>query len=199
MHNRVVTFNGAKNIDEGVAFVRDTVDTTLSQQKGFRGITVSADRAGGVFGVLTVWETEADRDASEGTSAKMRDQGLEIIGGKMVVETFEETVAEIKSPPVAGSPLTVTRISMDPAKVEGNTAFFKSDVLPRIVASPGFCAVRHMINRQSGKGLVGTVWASETARATAADDAKSRRGEATERGVTFDDITFREIIFADLR
>src|SRR5579863_6570435 len=100
MHNRVVTFTGAKHIDEGVAYVRDTVDTNLSQQKGFRGITVSADRAGGVFGVLTLWETEADRDASEGTSAKMRDQGLEIIGGKMVVETFEETAVEIKSPPV---------------------------------------------------------------------------------------------------
>lgn len=199
MHNRVVTFTGAKHIDEGVAFVRGTVDTTLSQQKGFRGITVSADRAGGVFGVLTLWDTEADRDASEGTSAKMRDQGLEVIGGKMVVETFEETAVEIKSPPVAGSPLTVTRISMDPAKVDGNTAYFKSDVLPRIVASPGFCAVRHMINRKSGKGLVGTVWASEAARASSADDAKSRRGEATARGVTFDDITFREIVFADLQ
>ena len=89
---------------KGVAYVRDTVDTNLSQQKGFRGITVSADRSGGVFGVLTLWETEADRDASESASAKMREQGLEVIGGKMVVETFEETAVEITSPPVAGSP-----------------------------------------------------------------------------------------------
>lgn len=199
MHNRVVTFTEASHIDEGVAFVRDTVDTNLSQQKGFRGITVSADRAGGVFGVLTVWETEADRDASEGSSAKLRQQGLEIIGGKMSVETFEEMSTEIASPPKAGSPLTVTRISMDPSKVEENTAFFKSVVQPRIVASPGFCAVRHMMNRQTGKGLVGVVWADEAARATGAADAQTRRDEATGRGVTFDDISFREIVFAELR
>ncbi len=199
MQNRVVTFTEAKHIDEGVAFVRESVDNSLSQQKGFRGITVSADRAGGVFGVLTLWESEADRDASDGASAKMRQQGLEIIGGKMAVENFEETAVEIASPPAAGSPLTVTRFSMDPAKVDENTAYFKSDVLPRIVESPGFCAVRHMINRQSGKGLVGTVWASEAARVSGHSDAKSRHDEATARGVTFDDINFREIVLADLR
>jgi heme-degrading monooxygenase HmoA len=199
MHNRVVTITEAKNIDEGVAFVRDSVDTTLSTQKGFRGITLSADRTGGVFGVLTLWETEADRDASEGTSAKLRQQGLEVIGGKVTVEAFEEAVVEIKRPPVAGLSLYVTRVSMDPAKVDGNLTFFKSDVVPRIVASDGFCALRHMINRQSGKGLVGIVWANKAAMAAGAEDAETRRAEATARGVNFDDLSFREILFVDLR
>jgi hypothetical protein len=93
----------------------------------------------------------------------------------------------------------VTRFSMDPSKVDGNVAYFKSDVLPRIVASSGLCAVRQMINRQSGKGLVGTVWSSATAREAASAEAVSRHNEARERGVNFDDITFREIVFADLR
>lgn len=199
MHNRVVTFTAAAHIDEGAAFIRDTVDTSLSQQKGFRGITVSADRAGGVLGVLTLWETEADRDASEGVSAKLRQQGLELIGGKMTMETFEETAMAIASPPVAGSPLTVARISMDPSKVDESAEYFKSQVLPRIVALPGFCAVRHMINRQLGKGLVGTVWANEAAMASGAADATSRRDQAEARGVTFDDLSIREILFADLR
>ncbi|HEV3213554.1 MAG TPA: hypothetical protein VGZ03_09190 [Acidimicrobiales bacterium] len=195
----MVTITDAKNIDEGVAFVRDTVDTTLSTQKGFRGITLSADRAGGVFGVLTLWETAADRDSSEGTSAKLRQQGLEVIGGKVTVETFEEAFVEIKSPPVAGLSLSVTRVSMDPAKVDGNIAFFKSDVAPRIVASDGFCALRQMIDRTSGKGLVGIVWANEAAMAAGAKDAEARRSEATDRGVAFDSFSFREILFADLR
>jgi heme-degrading monooxygenase HmoA len=199
MHNRVVTITESANIDEGVAFVRDTVDTTLSQQNGFRGITVSADRAGGIFGVLTVWETETDRDASEGTSAKMRQQGLEIIGGKMTVENFEETASKMVRAPAAGSPLAVTRISMDPAKVDENTEFFKNEVLPRIAAVPGFCALRHMMNRQSGNGLVGIVWASGAAREAGAADARSRRDEAAARGVTLGDINLREILFTDLR
>jgi heme-degrading monooxygenase HmoA len=199
MYNRVVTITKAKHIDEGLAFIRDTVDTTLSSQKGFRGITVSADRAGEVFGVLTLWDTVADRDSSEGTSAKLRQQGLEVIGGSVAVETFEEAVVEIKTPPTAGSSLSVTRISMDPAKVDGNLAFFKSDVVPRIIASNGFCALRHMIDRQSGKGVVGIVWTNKAAMTAGAADAEARRDEAKARGVSFDDFSFREILFADIR
>jgi hypothetical protein len=61
MHTRVLTFTGPKNIDDGVAFVRDNAVPVLQEQKGYRGITASADRGGGVLGILSLWETEADR------------------------------------------------------------------------------------------------------------------------------------------
>jgi hypothetical protein len=49
---------------------------------------------------------------------------------------------------------------MAPAKIEEILGFFRRDVLPRMKAQPGFCAVRNMINRQTGEGMVGTVWAA---------------------------------------
>ena len=63
MFSRVLTFRGAKNVDGGVGVVRDTLPV-LRGLKGYRGVTASADRDGGVFGILSLWETEADRDAS---------------------------------------------------------------------------------------------------------------------------------------
>ena len=141
----------------------------------------------------------ADREASESALAKSRQEGLDIIGGKLTVETFEELLAEVIEPPTPGSALMVTRVSMDPAKIDENFAYFKSEVLPRIKANAGFQALRNMMNRKTGDGLVGAVWATKDAMKAAAADAESRRPDGIARGVSFDDVSYREILFADLR
>jgi heme-degrading monooxygenase HmoA len=199
MHTRVVTFTGAKDIDAGVSFVRDKVLPLLSEQKGYRGMTVSADRDGGVFAVLSLWDTAEDRDATESILAPLRREGAEIIGGDVTVETFEQLASEVgESPPGPGSALLVARISMDPDKVDDNLAFFKSEVAPRIKASPGFQALRNMMNRSTGEGLVGTVWADDASRKQGADEAMARRDEAAARGVNFGERSFRELLLADM-
>ena len=197
MYVRVITFSGASNIDAGVAYVRDKVIADLNAQRGYQGLTMSADRSNKVVSILTLWETDADREASKNALAKDRQEGLEIIGGTMAVENFEQLVAEMAEPPQVGSSLTVTRISMEPAKVDENLAFFKSDVLPRIKATSGFRAVRNMMNRQTGHGIVGIVWSDEHAMNAAAADAKSRREVAASRGVSFDEVSSREIVLTD--
>ncbi len=199
MHTRVLTFTGAKNIDGGVDYLRQKVVPLLKEQKGYRGVSASADRSGGVLGILSLWETESDREASESALAKARQEGLDITGGELTVETFEQLLSEVADPPGPGSALMVTRISMDPAKIDENLAFFKSDILPRIEANAGFQAVRNMIDRKTGHGLVGTVWANQDAMKAAAAEAQSRRQEGIARGVSFGDVSYREILFADMR
>src|SRR5437588_525084 len=73
MYTRLVTFTGAADIDGGLNFVRDTVAPMLREQHGFRGITAGVDRSQGVLGVLSLFDTEADRDASESAMAKVRE------------------------------------------------------------------------------------------------------------------------------
>ncbi|HUY66076.1 MAG TPA: hypothetical protein VMV06_04610 [Acidimicrobiales bacterium] len=198
MQTRLVSFTGAKDIDQGVDYVREEVVPTLNAQHGYRGLTVSADRSGGVLGVLSLWETEADREASESTLAKNRQEGLGIIGGEMSVEVFEQFLAEITERPIVGSPLMVTRISVEPTEIEENFEFFKSEVLPRIKSNPGFRSLRMMMNRQTGHGLVGVVWADKEAMETAAASAPSRRQPSIDRGVKFHGDSYREIAFVDL-
>ncbi|MGH9014663.1 MAG: hypothetical protein ACRDZ1_12085 [Acidimicrobiia bacterium] len=199
MYTRVLTFTEAKNIDDGVAFVRENAVPVLKEQKGYRGLSASADRDGGVLGLLSLWETEADRDASLDALAQLRQQGLDIVGGELTVESFEQLVEEIASPPTAGSALMVTRISMDPSKIDENLGFFRSEILPRITATPGFLALRNMIDRKTGRGIVGSAWADQDAMKNAAAGAQARRDEGRARGVNFDEDSYREIVFADMR
>lgn len=199
MFTRVVTFTGAEDLDGGVVFVRDEVMPLMSQQHGFRGLTVSVDRSGAVLGVLSLWDGEADRAASEGALAKTREQAQTVIGGTMTIESFEELVVDVVEAPVAGSSLLIRRVSMDPAKVDENAAFFTREVLPQIKANPGFRAARNMINRQTGEGLVGTVWTDNASMEAAGEAAEARREQAARRGVTLGEQSRREIVFAELR
>jgi heme-degrading monooxygenase HmoA len=200
MYARFVTFTGAKNVDAGVSFIRESLLPAISDLKGYRGLYVSADRAGGVFGVLSLWDTAAERDASWERLAGGRREGQDIIGGQLSAETYEQLVVDTSDPPpAAGSPLMVTPVSMDPAKVEENVADFRSNVLPRIKATPGFRAVRLLMNRETGQGMVGTAWADEDAMRVADAGARARRQEATASGIQFGEVSYREILLTDLR
>ncbi len=197
MYARVVTLSGVKDVDGFLASLQETSLESLRAQRGYKGLSVSADRSAGVVGTLTLWETEADRDASDSALAKLREEVTGRFAGDMQVDTFEERVVEISKPPTVGSRLMVTRVSMDPAKVDETMEAFKQEVVPQIKAGPGFRALRNMINPQTGEGIAGTVWEDEQSMQAASEMAMARRPEGEARGVTFGETSYREIIFMD--
>ncbi|HEV7536158.1 MAG TPA: hypothetical protein VGP90_11020 [Acidimicrobiia bacterium] len=199
MYARVLTFSGVNDIDAGVRFMRETAQPQVRSQRGYQGMTASADRSAGILGVLSLWETEADRDASESALGKTREEARGVLGAQLTVATMEELAVELSRPPEVGSPLMLTRISMDPARIDENLAFFKQEVAPQIKASPGFRALRNMMNRQTGEGMVGTIWDDEPTMQAAAAAGVARREEAGRRGVTFGDTNYREVVFIDVR
>lgn len=198
MYARIVQFAGATNIDGGVDFVRETVTPLIRQQHGYRGMIASADRNAKLLGILSNWDTEADLEASNSAMLKTRDEGTQIVGGTISVESFEQVVMVAKQPPSVGQSLLVRRTSMDPAKVDENLEFFRTNVLPDIEATPGFIGARQLINRATGDGLVGTVWESADALEAAAKMADARRERAASIGVTFLEQTKREVLYVDL-
>jgi heme-degrading monooxygenase HmoA len=199
MYARVLTFSGVNDLDAGVKFLQETAQPTVRAQRGYGGMTASADRSRGILGVLSLWETEADRDASESALGKTRDEARGLLGAQLTVETFEEMVVEVSRPPEVGSALMVTRISMDPARIDEILEVFKQNVAPEIKASPGFRALRNMLDRQTGEGIVGTAWDDEQSMRAAVTEAMTRREDAGRRGVTFVDTSYREIVFIDLK
>lgn len=195
MYARIVTITGAKDIDAGIGRLREQLPSALADQKGFQGLAVSADRTGGVLGVLTLWDTEADRDGSWDALAARRQEGLDTIGGQLSVENYEELLREAGStPPGPGSALMMLPVAMEPAKVDENLAFFRSQILPRISANRGFQGVRLLMNRETGHGLGGTVWADEDAMKAAANDRESGQ-ESAPQGVRFGEPSYREIVY----
>jgi heme-degrading monooxygenase HmoA len=198
MYNRVVTLTGVQDVDALVDYIRETALSGLRAQNGYQGFSVSADRAGGVVGTLSMWASAADRDASDSALAKLREDAKAQFAADMKVDSVEDQVFEIGRPPEAGSRLMVSPISMDPARVAENVATFKQEVVPAIKAAPGFRSVRVMLNPETGAGITGSIWDDEQSCQAAADAALARRSEAESRGVTFGEISMREILLFDM-
>ena len=199
MHCRVVTFSGAQNIDAGINFLREKLMPVIRDQKGYRGLNASTDRSHGVLGALTMWDTEAERDASWDALAQARQEALDTIGADMSADNYELMLHEIGDvPPAPGCALMLMPVTMDPARVDEHLAFFRSQVLPQIRTAPGFRAVRLLMNRGTGRGLTGTAWSDQEAMAAAAAAAESRRQDAGARGVRFGEPSYREVVLGDI-
>jgi heme-degrading monooxygenase HmoA len=199
MYTRMLTFRGASDIDGGVTYLRQVALPILTAQHGYRGVTASGNRSTNVFGILSLWQTEEDRASSDSALGKAREEAVKIVGGSLTVENLEQMLAEVVKPITVGCSLFVTRVGMDPSKVDENVAFFKSDVLPVFKSQPGFCALRNMIDRTTGKGAVCSVWESQDALDAFVAMQPERRKIAESRGVRFDDQETREILFADIK
>ena len=158
MYTRLLTFTGATGIDAGVNYVREKALPILDTQHGFRGVSASADRAGKLMTILSLWETEADRSASDSALGKAREEALKLVGGSLEIENFEEVVQVITKPPMPGCVLNVVRVRMDPESIDRNVAWFKEAIVPMITSQQGFCALRNMVDRQSGRALSGSVF-----------------------------------------
>jgi hypothetical protein len=79
--------------------------------------------------------------------------------------------------------------------VNENLEFFKQTVLPDIKATPGLQGVRQLINRHTGQGSVGTVWADQASLEVALKKAEERRPAGTSRGIEFGQDQVLEVLF----
>jgi hypothetical protein len=198
MYTRLLSFTGASDIDAGVAYLREEALPVLNAQRGYRGVTASGDRASGTLHILSLWESEEDRAASESALGKARDEALKVVGGALEIENFEQVVEAISKRPVPGCTLNVVRVRMDTASIEQNIAWFKDAIAPQITAQSGFCSLRNMVDRQSGRAISGSVFEDKASADASLATIPDRRGAAEERGITFEDIGQREILFAEL-
>jgi heme-degrading monooxygenase HmoA len=197
MYNRLLTFRKARDIDDGIAYVREEAVPVLRSQHGYGGVFASANRGGALLSILSRWETEADRAASDSALGKAREEVVKIVGGELTLEKLEELALAVTKPPTPGCSLIATRLSMEPASIDENLRYFKSEVLPVIKAQPGFCALRNMMDRQTGRGLMGTVWETRKAMETYAEGLKERRAGAMERGIGFPETAYLEVLLVD--
>lgn len=87
--------------------------------------------------------------------------------------------------PGPGAKLHIRHIKIDPERIDGNLEFFRQTVVPDMKARPGFLAVRHLIDRGTGEGRVGPVWADQDSLAASLAQSEQRRAMAKDRGIEF--------------
>jgi heme-degrading monooxygenase HmoA len=200
MYARLNTLTGVNDIDAAVAYLQEVALSVVQQQRGYQGTTASGNRETGQLGILTVWETAADREASESALSKLRDEARDQLATGLTVELFEQRTRLISQPPTVGNSLMVTRISMDPARIDEINAYVEREIVPKVTALAGFRSLRTLVNPQTGEGVVGSVWDNDQALKAASEAALDLRPEiVANTGITFGDRTYGELVFIDLR
>jgi heme-degrading monooxygenase HmoA len=196
MHARITTVAGASDIDRSLALLRDQVVPHLQQQKGFRGLSAAGDRADQVVTMLSLWDSQADLEASESAGSNARDDAVNLMGALVSVEHYEQSVWEVgDTRPGPGAKLHVRNVKVDPNRIDENLDFFRQTVVPEMKARPGFLAVRHLINRDTGEGRVGSVWTDEASIAASLTQSEPRRAAAKDRGVEFGEDQVLEVLY----
>jgi hypothetical protein len=85
-------------------------------------------------------------------------------------------------------------MTVHPASIDEQVAFFERDLLPAIEAQPGFCAMRTMVNRHYGRCVVGIVWVDRRSLDAFMVSMPGARDIALQRGVRFDEVSYRDIV-----
>ncbi|HUZ43965.1 MAG TPA: hypothetical protein VMU63_06135 [Acidimicrobiales bacterium] len=198
MHVRLTLVEGTQDMDAAAKVLAEQVVPGLKEQKGFAGLTASGDKSAGLLGILSIWQTEADLEASSSAVGKLRGNAIDAMGGRLVgVENFEQVEEELTgAPPGPGSRVVIIRSKRDPAKVDEDIAFFRANVLGSIQALPGVAVVRSMMNRQTGEAQLGVVVAEAGQVDAVLDFFRQAKDMAASHGVTLEEPSVREVIFA---
>ena len=194
MHARVLTFSRLHDVDQAVVFLHESALPVLKTQLGFRGVSAGADRKGRVMMMLSLWADESTLASSNRPLIEAREQALALSGASLIVEHFEQVSESLARPPAAGGSLMLTRFRVEPGSLDEKLMYFEREFLPELIRLPGFCSVRNLVDRYSGRGVTGTSWEGRRAMKSAeAELARSRPG-AAEQGIRFGETAHLEVL-----
>ena len=176
MYARLLTFTGNDRIDDVLFLWQDTV-VILRAQGGFRGVAAGIDRKAQTATILSLWTSEAALTASDAAMLERREAAMVRSGTTMQVEQFEQVSQTIAKTPTPGSALMLTRFTAPPNTVEDSLCSLEQDLLAGLLAQPGFCAMRSLFDRRTGRGVTGLSW--DDAKAMEAGEALLRQKMST--------------------
>jgi hypothetical protein len=194
MHARVLTFSRLHDVDQAVVFLHKSALPVLKEQFGFRGVSAGADRKEGVMMMLSLWANESALESSNRPLVEAREQALALSGASLIVEHFEQVSESLARPPAAGGALMLTRFRVEPGSLDEKLMYFEREFLPELIGLPGFCSVRNLVDRYSGRGVTETSWEGQRAMKSAEAELSRSRPGAAEQGISFGETAHLEVL-----
>jgi hypothetical protein len=179
MYARVnIIFGTQDKVCPGVAHLEKSDREVVEAAAGNRGLTTLVDPKTGVIVAMSYWDDL--RHSSEAALTKAREGAAEAAGGVLITESFEVAVAERPALPDPGATVQMTRMQLDPVRVDAGLAFVRDELLQRLSVCAGLCSAELLIDRVIGNGLLVTTWTDQGAarRAEALLDGLRRDAEA---------------------
>jgi hypothetical protein len=202
MYARTTTVRGdPRAVDEGIAYIRDTVWPMLQGMSGCVGMSMLVDRDDGRCIVTAAWATDEAMRASAESVHESRRLAAEALRADMV-DVAEWEIAAMHRVHAAGDGACarVTWADCDPAEVDRMIDAFRLSLMPRMEEAPGFCSVSLLIDRTSGRAATAVTLESRDALERSRETGSAMRQEfAAAVGTRVTEVAEFEVALAHLR
>jgi heme-degrading monooxygenase HmoA len=187
MFARYVEVQGDREkIDSAIEYNDGPAREAVEATEGNRGFAVMADAEGGRVLGASYWDSAESMRASEEELADVRAGAAQALGGQVSIERFEVVLGFRHSIPARGAIARLSRLQVDPARVEQAISVMREENLPQTKGADGLCSFQLLLDRETGSGMIVTAWESQAAADAFWPTAQQLRARATERaGVTF--------------
>ena len=185
MYARVNIIFGTKGkVGAGLSHLEESDRGAVESAAGNRGLTTLVDRDTGVVVAMSYWD-DLQRSC-EAVLTEAREGAATAAGGVLVTEGYEVALAEQPAEVVPGAAVQMTRVKLEPARLEAGLAFIGDELVRHLSAGSGLCGAELLIDREAGTGLLVTTRTDQDATHRAQAVLDEHRSEAEQRaGATF--------------
>jgi len=187
MFARYTTVRGdPSKMESAIDYVDGQARAAVESTEGNRGFAVIADAEGGRIIGASYWDRAESMRASEAGLAGTRDDAAAALAGEVSMESFEMTLGFRHSIPARGAIVRLSRLEVDPARVDEAISLMREETAPRVKGAEGLLSFQQLLDRNTGSGMIVTTWESQAATEAFWPTAEQLRARASDRvGVRF--------------
>jgi quinol monooxygenase YgiN len=188
-------------MDDGIRMTRDEIMPALQGMPGCIGLSMLCDRESGRCIVTSSWDSMEAMTATSSRVQDMRTRVMDMMGGRdMSVDEWEVALMHRLHTPGDEACARVTWVRLDPAGMEGMLDAFRMSRVPRFDEFEGFCSLSLMVDRNTGRCSLTTVFRDRQALDDTREAVRDMREEFTSRlGMEVMDVAEFELVIHHLR
>jgi quinol monooxygenase YgiN len=188
-------------MDDGIRMVGDEIMPALQSMPGCIGLSMLCDRESGRCIVTSSWDSDAAMRATTDRVVDMRQRVMDAMGGRdMSVDEWEIAIMHRKSAPGDDACARVSWTRVDPAGMEQMLDTFRMAMIPRIDDLAGFCSLSLMVDRNTGRSTLTSVYRDRRALEDSREMVRGMREEFTgQMGMNVTDVAEFDVAIHHLR
>ena len=164
-------------LDDSVKFIEADVRPAVENELGNLGTSLYTNPELGVAVLTSFWVSRDALRHSEDVARPRRREAIKRAAGTVSVERYRVPVFERKAPPGTGTALRLTRMDVEPSRVEDVVEVYGDTVVPRFADAEGFCSSLLLVDRTTGHSVSQTMWRAPEALAASRSLATAVRVE----------------------
>ena len=200
MYARSTTMMAGRDMEAGVALIRDEVWPAVQAMDGCLGFSLLLEPETGRMIATSSWRSEEAMWASDSAVAEFRDRVQELMSAEPPrVDEWEIVVMHRDHHTGDGTWVRTTWSRVPVEAADQAIEFYKFVLLPEIEQLPGFCSASLMVDRDTGRGVSSVAFDSQEAMEESRDTgAAVRELSRREAGVEILEVAELELALAHL-